>query len=75
MLVNQHFFQKIQDYRDKNLILKKILEEYERAQKIYEKTLEAVTVAKKMKPKGTYSDYLKRKDYYAHISTTTQRSW
>jgi len=55
----------------RNPKLSKAMGIFEHAEKIYERTIKAVTVRQRPIQKGTYSTSISKKDYYANISTTT----
>ena len=52
--------------------IKGALELFERAQKVYDKSMQAITPKHNPKYKGSYSSSISKKDYYANISTTTR---
>lgn len=56
----------------KNPKIAKVLEVFERAQKIYEEAIAVITIKEKPKFSGTYSSTISIKDYFDNISTTTQ---
>ena len=55
-----------------NFKIKGAWEIFERAQKIYDKSMEAMKPKYSPKFKGNYSSAISKKDYYANISTTTR---
>ena len=65
------FQQKLNSIKD-NPKIKRALEVFEDAQRIYEQAIDAMTVKQKPRYKGSYSSSLSKKDYYANISTTTR---
>lgn len=52
--------------------IKGAFEVFERAQKIYDKSMKAMMPKYTPKFKGSYSSSISEKDYYANISTTTR---
>lgn len=52
--------------------IKKALEVFENAQKIYEQAIDAITIKQKQKYKGSYSSSISKKEYNANISTITR---
>ncbi len=52
--------------------IKGALEVFECAQKIYDKSMKAMTPKYIPKFKGSYSSSISEKNYYANISTTTR---
>ena len=69
--MDNQFQQKLNNIKD-NPKIKKALEVFENAQKIYEQAIDAMTIKQKQKYKGSYSSSISKKEYNANISTITR---
>ena len=69
--MDTQFQQKLNNIKD-NPKIKRALEVFENAQKVYEQAIDAMTIKQKPRYKGSYSSSVSEKDYYANISTTTR---
>lgn len=70
----KNLLQEINQMQKNNLKISKAWEIFERSQKIYDQSVNAIVITRSPVSKGTYSSNISKKEYYADISTTTKRA-